>query len=105
MISDDPFIDELLRVAKQNMRGTHSAVAAPLMVAGGWCAPSSPIYDDWNFSDVAHGLLDLPQVSVRRGAFPWPIARTRPLPKFEDCPSFGPPLGMLKPLDLGLFIS
>lgn len=91
----------LLGVAHQNIKAS-----------GGWCAPSHPIYADGpeyptqlsEFS-ISYGLLDLPTISVTRNLMAWSSAQTRPLPEFSNCPSFGPSLGMLKPLDLGLFIS
>lgn len=107
-VMSDPFVSELITVMERNRQNPGYAsqvLPMKLQAAGGWCAPSKEIYDDWGFSDVAMGLLDLPSVSIRRGGIKWPTGpRARPLPKFEDCPSFGPPIGVLKPLELGIFI-
>jgi hypothetical protein len=51
------------------------AVSNPetLVAAGGWCAPSLPIYDFFRIS-AADGLVDLPTFGVERGGVRWPIS-------------------------------
>jgi hypothetical protein len=43
-----------------------------LVAAGGWCAPSLPIYDFFNIA-CAEGLLDLPTVNIQRGGIRFPL--------------------------------
>jgi len=49
-----------------------------LVAAGGWCAPSETLYDLVEL-EAADGLLDLPEIQVRRGGI-----RFTPGPSFSD---------------------
>lgn len=53
------------------------AVSDPetLVAAGGWCAPSMPMYDFFNIA-AADGLVDLPTFGVERGGVRWPVSPT-----------------------------
>lgn len=50
-------------------------IASPeaLVAAGGWCAPSLPIYDFFNIA-AADGLVDIPTLGVERGGVRWPVS-------------------------------
>lgn len=50
-----------------------AADPAHLVAAGGWCAPSTIIYDFFNISCV-DGLIDIPTVGVTRGGIRWPTS-------------------------------
>lgn len=44
-----------------------------LVAAGGWCAPSQPMYEFFNVSGT-DGMLDVPTVGVNRGGIRWPVS-------------------------------
>jgi hypothetical protein len=44
-----------------------------LVAAGGWCAPSSIIYDFFNIADE-DGMLDLPTIGITRGGVRFPVS-------------------------------
>src|SRR6185503_11508582 len=46
-----------------------------LVAAGGWCAPSTIIYDFFNIA-CDDGMLDVPTVGVTRGGIRWPTSPT-----------------------------
>lgn len=46
---------------------------AALLAAGGWCAPSTPIYDFFGIECVGN-LLDVPTVNITRGGITWPVS-------------------------------
>jgi hypothetical protein len=46
-----------------------------LVAAGGWCAPSSIIYDFFNIA-CNDGIIDVPTVGVTRGGIRWPTSPT-----------------------------
>ena len=49
-----------------------------LVAAGGWCAPSTTLYDiPQSFTDASVGLVDVPEIQVTRGG-----VRFRPAPDF-----------------------
>jgi hypothetical protein len=58
--------------AVANARALRSVVglpeAAALVASGGWCAPSEPVFQLFDLTPDASGLLDLPSVSARAGA-------------------------------------
>jgi hypothetical protein len=46
-----------------------------LVAAGGWCAPSTIIYDFFNIA-CGDGIIDVPTVGVTRGGIRWPTSPT-----------------------------
>lgn len=44
-----------------------------LVAAGGWCAPSMPIFDLFSIEGV-DGLIDLPSITVERGGIEFPVS-------------------------------
>jgi hypothetical protein len=46
-----------------------------LVAAGGWCAPSLPIYDFFNIA-CADGMLDVPTIGITRGGIRFPVSPT-----------------------------
>lgn len=57
-------IEEVMRMA---------ADPSHLVAAGGWCAPSSIIYDFFNIV-CDDGIIDVPTVGVTRGGIRWPTS-------------------------------
>jgi len=53
--------DHLINTVSANLRGEgHPATVAPLIAAGGWCAPSMSEF------------LMLPEIQIKRGGIKWP---------------------------------
>jgi hypothetical protein len=45
-----------------------------LLASGGWCAPSETLYDLYDMGESTEGMLDTPEVTVRRGGVRFPLA-------------------------------
>lgn len=56
---------------EQLLRGVTDVDA--MVAAGGWCAPSLPLYDLFNIA-AADGMIDLPTVGVTRGGIRFPVS-------------------------------
>src|SRR5690606_1060125 len=63
-------LGDLMKLAVEE-RLTASTNAATLVAAGGWCAPSEPLYDLFTVAS-RDGLLDLPTIGVSRGGVLYP---------------------------------
>lgn len=68
-ISDDMTLEQTDAILRE--------VANPqsMVAAGGWCAPSLPIYDLFNIA-ASDGMIDLPTVGITRGGIRWPVSPT-----------------------------
>jgi hypothetical protein len=62
-------------VTPEQLEETLGRLAKPesLVAAGGWCAPSLPIYEFFNIA-AAEGLVDLPTMGIERGGIRWPVS-------------------------------
>lgn len=59
---------EVMRAAANPQR-----LADNLVAAGGWCAPSQPLYSFFNIA-CDDGMLDLPTIGIDRGGIEWPTS-------------------------------
>ncbi|QRY62748.1 major capsid protein [Gordonia sp. PDNC005] len=52
--------------------GDQSRIEGGLVASGGWCAPSERLYDlGDNLADANEGLVDVPEIQVKRGGIEW----------------------------------